>query len=92
MLEHLSIYTSSSFFFFFFDNIFHLNIHYVCMFVQHFEPQGRCFTSFHYYYNQQQICKQLLQSHQGGGHMALGILTVSVEDGGHACIGSGYLY
>ena len=45
MLEHLSIYPS-----FFLDNIFHLDVHYVCMFVQHFEPQGRRFTNFHYYY------------------------------------------
>ena len=45
MLEHLSIYTSS-----FFDNIFHLDVHHVCMLVQRFEPQGRRFTSFHYYY------------------------------------------
>ena len=44
MLEHLSIYT-----FFFFDNIFHLDVHYVCMLVQRFEPQGGCFTNFHYY-------------------------------------------
>ena len=40
MLEHLSIYT------FFWDNIFHLDVHYVC--VQRFEPQGRRFTNFHY--------------------------------------------
>ena len=45
MLEHLSIYTSS-----FFDNIFHLDVHHVCMLVQRFEPQGRRFTNFHYYY------------------------------------------
>ena len=45
MLEHLSIYT-----FIFFDNIFHLDVHYVCMLVQRFEPQGRRFTNFHYYY------------------------------------------
>ena len=32
------------------DNIFHLDVHYVCMLVQHFEPQGRHFTNFHYYY------------------------------------------
>ena len=44
MLEHLSIYT------FFFDNIFHLDVHYVCMLVQRFEPQGRRFTNFDYYY------------------------------------------
>ena len=37
-------------FFFFFDNIFHLDVHYVCMLVQRFEPQGRRFTNFHYYY------------------------------------------
>ena len=41
MLEHLSIYI-------FFDNIFHLDVHYVCMLVQRFEPQGRRFTNFHY--------------------------------------------
>ena len=44
MLKHLSIYT------YFLDNIFHLDVHYVCMLVQHFEPQGRRFTNFHYYY------------------------------------------
>ena len=46
MLEHLSIYSyiSSSFL----DNIFHLDVHYVCMLVQRFEPQGRRFTNFHY--------------------------------------------
>ena len=49
MLEHLSIYTS-----FFWggggeDNIFHLDVHYVCTLVQRFEPQGRRFTNFHYY-------------------------------------------
>ena len=38
------------YFFFFFDNIFHLDVHYVCMLVQRFEPQGRRFTNFHYYY------------------------------------------
>ena len=31
----------------FFDNIFHLDVHYVCMLVQRFEPQGRRFTNFH---------------------------------------------
>ena len=37
---------------FFFDNIFHLDVHYVCMLVQGFELQGRRFTNFHYcYYN-----------------------------------------
>ena len=35
---------------FFFNKIFHLDIHYVCMLVQRFEPQGRRFTNFHYYY------------------------------------------
>ena len=29
-------------------NIFHLDVHYVCMLVQHFELQGRRFTNFHY--------------------------------------------
>ena len=35
------------------DNIFHLSVHYVCypMLVQRFEPQGRCFTNFHYYHH-----------------------------------------
>ena len=33
-----------------FYNIFHLDVHYVCMLVQSFEPQGRRFTNFHYYY------------------------------------------
>ena len=33
-----------------FDNIFHLDVHYVCMLVQCFEPQGRRFTNFHGYY------------------------------------------
>ena len=37
-------------FFFFFYNIFHLDVHYVCMLVHRFEPQGRRFTNFHYYY------------------------------------------
>ena len=32
------------------DNIFHLNVHYVCRLVQRFEPQGRRFTHLHYYY------------------------------------------
>ena len=32
------------------DNIFHLDVHYVCQLVQRFEPQGRCFTNFHDYY------------------------------------------
>ena len=36
--------------FIFGDNIFHLDVHYVCMLVQLFEPQGRRFTNFHYYY------------------------------------------
>ena len=36
--------------FIFLDNIFHLDVHYVCMLVQRFEPQGRRFTNFHYYY------------------------------------------
>ena len=34
---------------FLFYNIFHLDAHYVCMLVQHFELQGRRFTKFHYY-------------------------------------------
>ena len=34
----------------FFNNIFHLDVHYVCMLVQRFEPQGRRFTNFRYYY------------------------------------------
>ena len=35
------------------DNIFNLDVHYVCytMRVQRFEPQGRRFTNFHYYYH-----------------------------------------
>ena len=32
----------------FFDNIFRLDVHYVCMLVQHFEPHGRRFTNLHY--------------------------------------------
>ena len=31
------------------DNIFHLNVHYVYMLIQRFEPQGMRFTNFHYY-------------------------------------------
>ena len=31
-----------------FCNIFHLDVHYVCMLVQRFELQGRRFTNFHY--------------------------------------------
>ena len=36
-----------------FINVFHLDVHYVCypMLVQRFEPQGRRFTNFHYYYD-----------------------------------------
>ena len=33
----------------FFDKIFHHDVHYVCMLVQRFEPQGRRFTNVHYY-------------------------------------------
>ena len=47
MLEHLSIDTFKKTKL---DNIFHLDVHYVCMLVQRFEPQGRRFTNFHYYY------------------------------------------
>ena len=43
-------------FFFFFYNIFHLDVHYVCMLVQRFEPQGRRFTNFHYYYYNIHLC------------------------------------
>ena len=53
MLEHLSIYIypkNKYVIYIFFDNIFHLDVHYVCMLVQRFEPQGRRFTNFHYYY------------------------------------------
>ena len=34
------------------DNIFHLEVHYVCytMLVQRFEPQGRRITNVHDYY------------------------------------------
>ena len=32
------------------DNIFNLDVHYICMLVQRFEPQGRRFTNFRYYY------------------------------------------
>ena len=48
MLEPLS---TLCVFFFLSNNIFHLNVHYVryTMLVQHFEPQGRRFTNFHYY-------------------------------------------
>ena len=46
MLELLSIYKLLIFL----DNIFHLDVHYVCMLVQRFEPKGRRFTNFHYYY------------------------------------------
>ena len=35
---------------FFLYNIFHLDVHYVCMLVQRFEPQGRRFTNLHYDY------------------------------------------
>ena len=45
MLEHLSIYIYKKM-----DNIFHLDVHYVCMLVQRLEPQGRCFANFHHYY------------------------------------------
>ena len=46
MLEHLSVYKKNCF-----DNIFRLDIHYVCMLVLRFEPQGRCFTNSHCSYN-----------------------------------------
>ena len=29
---------------------FSICVHYVCLLVQRFEPQGRRFTNFHYYY------------------------------------------
>ena len=45
ILEHLSTYTFGGG-----DKIFHLDVHYVCVLVQRFEPQGRRFTNFHYYY------------------------------------------
>ena len=32
-------------FLFFLDNIFHLDVHYVCMLVKRFEPKGRRFTN-----------------------------------------------
>ena len=50
MLEHLSIYPLFFSFLFLGGSIFHLDVHYVCMLVQRFEPQGRSFTNFHYYY------------------------------------------
>ena len=53
MLESLLMSTLCvSGFFFLSDNILHLDVHYVCytMLVERFEPQGRCFTNFHYYY------------------------------------------
>ena len=34
----------------FFGNIFHFDVHYVCMLVQRLESQGRHFTNVHYYY------------------------------------------
>ena len=58
-LESLSTLSVSFFLFFSFlalyfmaDNIFHLDVHYVCytMLVQCFELQGRRFTIFYYYY------------------------------------------
>ena len=48
MLEQLSIYKKKKKKKFY--NIFHLDVHYVCMLVQRFEPQGRRFTNFYYYY------------------------------------------
>ena len=52
MLEHMSIYPIFYYYYylFIFDTVFHLDVHYVCMLVQRFEPQGRRFTNFHYYY------------------------------------------
>ena len=47
MLVHLSISLKKKKM----DNIFHLDVHYVCMLVQHFVSQGRRFTDFHYYYH-----------------------------------------
>ena len=49
MLENLSMYIYIDIVIYL-DNIFHLSVHYVCMLVQRFEPQGRHFTNFHYYY------------------------------------------
>ena len=55
--RYVGFFVGFFFFFFFFfrggggvDNIFHLDVHYVCMLIQRFEPQGRRFTNFHYYY------------------------------------------
>ena len=47
------------------DNIFHLDVHYVCMLVQCFEPQGRRFTNFHYYYYTYSECLILAQKGKG---------------------------
>ena len=49
------------------DNISHLNVYYVCytMLVQRFEPQGRRFTNFHYYY---------YYSHIGRVHVCLAVI------------------
>ena len=51
------------YFLLFLDNIFHLNVHYVCMVVQCFEPQGRRFTNFHYdyYYDHYYLGPQCLK-------------------------------
>ena len=43
---------------FVFDSICHLDVHYVCMLVQRFEPHGRRFTNFHYYYSQRYFQKR----------------------------------
>ena len=34
-------------------------VHYVCMLVQCFEPQERCFTNFHYYYKSLSLSLQI---------------------------------
>ena len=45
MLEHLSIYIHN------FGGItFSISMYIMCVLVQRFEPQGRRFTNFHYYY------------------------------------------
>ena len=60
--------------FIFWDTIFHLDVHYVCMFVQRFEPQGRRFTNFHYYYHQHPACFSIDDLKQ---------LTITIKDNGY---------
>ena len=68
----------------FFDNILHLDVHYACMLVQRFEPQGRCFTNFHYYYYyMHSLIRKLVEVVQ---HAALLVADGVVAGQGHVAL------